>query len=233
MSASSGRPSAIGDDAIDAVGTARALGAAGCIRRRPTVAVDSGTQASSPAAPVASACPTCSAVTVLTVTAMQRSPTMWCPAVYDDASLLSQGRTDSSAPTVSWIGAAAQAGPAPAWSPVSRSTPADSAATAAHTTSAASRILFRELCTPCRPIATTPLRQVLPTVGRSRRAAFPHSPETRDAAEWQTMLPESQELETVLDAVGPRLRSLRRERGGTLAQLSETTGISVSTLSRL
>ncbi|HST63735.1 MAG TPA: helix-turn-helix domain-containing protein, partial [Mycobacteriales bacterium] len=47
------------------------------------------------------------------------------------------------------------------------------------------------------------------------------------------MLPEPQELETVLDGVGPRLRALRRDRGGTLAQLSETTGISVSTLSRL
>jgi transcriptional regulator with XRE-family HTH domain len=47
------------------------------------------------------------------------------------------------------------------------------------------------------------------------------------------MLPESQELDSVLDAVGTRLRALRRERGGTLAQLSDTTGISVSTLSRL
>jgi transcriptional regulator with XRE-family HTH domain len=47
------------------------------------------------------------------------------------------------------------------------------------------------------------------------------------------MLPESQELESVLDAVGSRLRTLRTERGGTLAQLSEATGISVSTLSRL
>ena len=47
------------------------------------------------------------------------------------------------------------------------------------------------------------------------------------------MLPEAQELESVLDGVGPRLRALRRDRGGTLAQLSETTGISVSTLSRL
>src|SRR5258707_3677138 len=37
----------------------------------------------------------------------------------------------------------------------------------------------------------------------------------------------------VLDAVGPRLRSLRQRRGATLAELSETTGISVSTLSRL
>src|SRR3954462_2453019 len=40
-------------------------------------------------------------------------------------------------------------------------------------------------------------------------------------------------LDEVLDAVGPRLRALRIQRGATLAQLSETTGISVSTLSRL
>jgi transcriptional regulator with XRE-family HTH domain len=37
----------------------------------------------------------------------------------------------------------------------------------------------------------------------------------------------------VLDAVGPRLRAVRQERGATLAQLSAATGISVSTLSRL
>src|SRR5919112_877673 len=37
----------------------------------------------------------------------------------------------------------------------------------------------------------------------------------------------------VLDAVGPRLRALRRQRGSTLAALSGATGISVSTLSRL
>lgn len=37
----------------------------------------------------------------------------------------------------------------------------------------------------------------------------------------------------VLDAVGPRLRALRQAGGATLAQLSATTGISVSTLSRL
>lgn len=41
------------------------------------------------------------------------------------------------------------------------------------------------------------------------------------------------DLAPVLDAVGPRLRELRRTRGTTLAQLSETTGISLSTLSRL
>src|SRR3954449_3127695 len=40
-------------------------------------------------------------------------------------------------------------------------------------------------------------------------------------------------LDDVLEAVGPRLRALRRQRGTTLTQLSETTGISVSTLSRL
>ncbi|TDC10392.1 helix-turn-helix domain-containing protein [Streptomyces sp. 8K308] len=41
------------------------------------------------------------------------------------------------------------------------------------------------------------------------------------------------ELATVLSGVGGRLRALRLAHGGTLAQLSETTGISVSTLSRL
>jgi transcriptional regulator with XRE-family HTH domain len=40
-------------------------------------------------------------------------------------------------------------------------------------------------------------------------------------------------LDAVLAAVGPRLRALRQQRGVTLARLSETTGISVSTLSRL
>ncbi|MET9147836.1 XRE family transcriptional regulator [Streptomyces sp. NPDC004042] len=37
----------------------------------------------------------------------------------------------------------------------------------------------------------------------------------------------------VLDAVGPRLRTLRRDRGITLADLAATTGVSQSTLSRL
>jgi transcriptional regulator with XRE-family HTH domain len=41
------------------------------------------------------------------------------------------------------------------------------------------------------------------------------------------------DLTTVLTAVGPRLKELRLRRGATLAQLAETTGISVSTLSRL
>ena len=37
----------------------------------------------------------------------------------------------------------------------------------------------------------------------------------------------------MLAAVGPRLRALRQQRGTTLTQLAEVTGISVSTLSRL
>ncbi|WP_217423971.1 helix-turn-helix domain-containing protein [Agromyces sp. Marseille-P2726] len=41
------------------------------------------------------------------------------------------------------------------------------------------------------------------------------------------------ELDMVLDGVAPRLRALRARRGLTLAELSEPTGISVSTLSRL
>jgi transcriptional regulator with XRE-family HTH domain len=41
------------------------------------------------------------------------------------------------------------------------------------------------------------------------------------------------DLAGVLDAVGPRLRALRRQRETTLAALAEATGISVSTLSRL
>jgi transcriptional regulator with XRE-family HTH domain len=40
-------------------------------------------------------------------------------------------------------------------------------------------------------------------------------------------------FDEVIEAVGPRLRMLRAERKTTLAQLSESTGISVSTLSRL
>ncbi|MFI7664689.1 helix-turn-helix domain-containing protein [Nocardia sp. NPDC049526] len=41
------------------------------------------------------------------------------------------------------------------------------------------------------------------------------------------------ETDDVLDAVGPRLRALRRDRGTTLADLAATTGVSESTLSRL
>lgn len=41
------------------------------------------------------------------------------------------------------------------------------------------------------------------------------------------------DIDAVLEGVGPRLRALRLQRGATLASLSDVTGISVSTLSRL
>lgn len=41
------------------------------------------------------------------------------------------------------------------------------------------------------------------------------------------------ELARILDGIGPRLRALRRDRGLTLEALAATTGISVSTMSRL
>ncbi|GAB6902789.1 helix-turn-helix domain-containing protein [Kineosporia succinea] len=47
------------------------------------------------------------------------------------------------------------------------------------------------------------------------------------------MSDEEDDWQDVLEAVGPRLRRLRQERGSTLAELAEETGISVSTLSRL
>src|SRR4051794_23751072 len=56
---------------------------------------------------------------------------------------------------------------------------------------------------------------------------------------WQAVLLKWQhtrmvdDLDSVLDAVGPRLRTLREQRGTTLRALAAGTGISVSTLSRL
>lgn len=47
------------------------------------------------------------------------------------------------------------------------------------------------------------------------------------------MVDDEPATDAVLSSVGPRLRALRVARGSTLAQLSEETGISVSTLSRL
>lgn len=44
---------------------------------------------------------------------------------------------------------------------------------------------------------------------------------------------DSEELDDVLAAVGPRLKALRQRRNATLAALAKATGISVSTLSRL
>lgn len=49
---------------------------------------------------------------------------------------------------------------------------------------------------------------------------------------WQYIRMED-DLDSVLTAVGPRLRMLRQQRETTLADLSAETGISVSTLSRL
>ena len=45
--------------------------------------------------------------------------------------------------------------------------------------------------------------------------------------------PPDEALGRALDAVGARLRGLRRQRGATLAEVSAGTGVSVSTLSRL
>lgn len=59
------------------------------------------------------------------------------------------------------------------------------------------------------------------------RPARPHTP---GAADIPGPAPD---LAPVLDAVGPRLRDLRQRRGATLTDLSRSTGISVSTLSRL
>ena len=42
-----------------------------------------------------------------------------------------------------------------------------------------------------------------------------------------------EELDSVLGAVGPRLRALRKRRGMTITDVASTTGISASTLSRL
>ncbi|RKW70557.1 helix-turn-helix domain-containing protein [Galactobacter caseinivorans] len=49
----------------------------------------------------------------------------------------------------------------------------------------------------------------------------------------QSSSPPAPSLGAVLDGLGVRLRTLRERSGATLAQLSATTGISVSTLSRL
>ena len=49
---------------------------------------------------------------------------------------------------------------------------------------------------------------------------------------WQTGIMDD-ELDHALATVGPRLRALRQQRESTLTSLSDATGISVSTLSRL
>lgn len=54
-----------------------------------------------------------------------------------------------------------------------------------------------------------------------------------DTGTGDTGVNEDSQTDEVLAEVGPRLRRIRKERGATLAGLSEATGISVSTLSRL
>ena len=56
---------------------------------------------------------------------------------------------------------------------------------------------------------------------------------TSTLADMATSKPAVSDVDDVIGAVGPRLRALRQQRQVTLAELSEATGISVSTLSRL
>ncbi|MGV9317136.1 helix-turn-helix domain-containing protein [Streptomyces sp. NPDC003691] len=67
----------------------------------------------------------------------------------------------------------------------------------------------------------------------ARRTTADRAETAAETAEGAAETAEADRLEAVLDEVGPRLRRIRRERGATLEALSEVTGISVSTLSRL
>lgn len=67
----------------------------------------------------------------------------------------------------------------------------------------------------------------------ARRAHDPQGERTATRRQHTPADPTPDDLEPVLEAVGPRLRDLRQRRGSTLADLSRSTGISVSTLSRL
>ena len=85
--------------------------------------------------------------------------------------------------------------------------------------------------------------QLDPLTERPEQPAQPEAPEQSEAS--ATVLPSGSapagaltdttpdSLASALGQVGPRLRQLRQDRGGTLAELSRATGISVSTLSRL
>ncbi|MBU7597026.1 XRE family transcriptional regulator [Streptomyces sp. P38-E01] len=70
-----------------------------------------------------------------------------------------------------------------------------------------------------------------------RRHSHPHGGEAADGTEDGPAAPAASavepEFDAVLSRVGPRLRALRQERDLSLADLSEVTGISKSTLSRL
>ncbi|MFI6644757.1 helix-turn-helix domain-containing protein [Streptomyces sp. NPDC050504] len=66
----------------------------------------------------------------------------------------------------------------------------------------------------------------------AKKPHTPHAPRSIAPAPTRATTPEA-EISDVLTSVGPRLRALRLTREITLAQLSEATGISLSTLSRL
>jgi transcriptional regulator with XRE-family HTH domain len=67
------------------------------------------------------------------------------------------------------------------------------------------------------------------SIGALRRIATRFA----DTANSARVADDTPELAALLSAVGPRLRDLRKQRDVTLAELSELTGVSVSTLSRL
>lgn len=48
-----------------------------------------------------------------------------------------------------------------------------------------------------------------------------------------SVIPQRQQVEQLLDQIGPRLRALRRAAGLTLQQVADLTGIGASTLSRM
>ncbi len=56
---------------------------------------------------------------------------------------------------------------------------------------------------------------------------------SKEVCQYGKMKGMTTDFSTMLDAVGPRLRAMRTQRNVTLAEASEGTGISVSTLSRL
>lgn len=75
---------------------------------------------------------------------------------------------------------------------------------------------------PTGPPAATGTARAARTARTSETADSGNAGEAGDA-----------EVKRVIDGIGPRLRGLRRERGLTLEALAASTGMSVSTLSRL
>ncbi len=78
-----------------------------------------------------------------------------------------------------------------------------------------------------RAVRATPSDANVPPAPRGRQSSLP---KPQNAGHSALM---NDEDDAVLAAVGPRLRELRRRSGATLTALSGTTGIPVSTLSRL